>query len=269
MTSTQQCLCAPTHGTFDPNYIKFLSRVGPDECREQMRQFQEHALARRDSLLAMVPDDGYDFMGRDRALEFAILETPFAFWQYQDESACALIPGAMASDIELYDFIDAIVGIGFFSDPSLDFYAPYFYQAATQLGAGGIDESGLLLRYPGQDIPQNYPPAGVPKVFEPAAMPRIEDWVRSHGQRFIFIYGENDPWSTNAFRVSTHNDAYRFYVRGLQGNHGADITALAEADREQPWRNSPHGSMFHPRSRQRCGSSIRAGSTSPRAQNCS
>ncbi len=223
-----------SHRTSDPRYVRFLSLVGPADCRARMTQFQQRALVRRDSLLAMIPDDGYEVIGLDRALEFAILETPFAFWQYQDETACAGIPDALASDEELLDFIDAVVGVSFYSDSVLDYYAPYFYQSATQLGAPRIDENNLdhLLRYPGQDIPQNYPPINVPKIFDLSAMLRIEGWVRWSGQRFIFIYGENDPWSTNAFRVTQANDSHRVFVRGLEGNHGANITTLSEADRE-------------------------------------
>lgn len=223
---------APTsQGSNDARYVKFLSQVGPAECRDQLRRFQEVALSRRDALLAMISGD-FAAIGKDRALEFAILETPFAFWQYQNESLCAAIPGAADSDETLLWFLEAVVGLAY--DETINYYAPYYYQSATQLGGPRIDERALgsLLRYPRQDIPENYPPLGVEKVFENEAMPRVEEWVKSFGERMLFIYGENDPWSTNPFQVQARNDSWRLFVRGAGGNHGANLGKLSTADRD-------------------------------------
>ena len=224
---------APTsQGGNDARYVQFLAQVGTADCRERLRRFQEVALSRRDGLLALMAD-GYAALGKARTLEFSILETPFAFWQYQDASLCPEIPGAADSDATLLAFVEAIVGLDP-SDARLHYYAPYYYQSATQLGGPRIDERGLgaLLNYPRQDIPQNYPPQGVPKVFQHDAMPRIEAWVQGFGERMLFIYGENDPWSTNPFQVQARNDSWRLVVRGAGGNHGANLARLSTADRE-------------------------------------
>lgn len=52
--------------------------------------------------------------------------------------------------------------------------------------------------------------------------------MKAFGQRMLFIYGENDPWSTNAFEVSRRNDSYRFFTPA--GNHGASILDLPDAE---------------------------------------
>ncbi|MBK6427598.1 MAG: hypothetical protein IPF82_15765 [Blastocatellia bacterium] len=59
----------------------------------------------------------------------------------------------------------------------------------------------------------------------------IERFVLEEAQRVLFIYGENDPWSTNAFAASAANDSYRLFVTGRDGNHNADIDKLSSADR--------------------------------------
>ena len=69
------------------------------------------------------------------------------------------------------------------------------------------------------------------KSFDPAVMPMIERFVLEDAERMIFIYGANDPWSTNAFAVSSNNDSYRLFVTGLDGNHNSDIDKLSSADR--------------------------------------
>ncbi|MBK6315718.1 MAG: hypothetical protein IPF53_15855 [Blastocatellia bacterium] len=78
-----------------------------------------------------------------------------------------------------------------------------------ELGGPAVGEPSLedLIRYPGQDGPVILPPLGVEKPFEPDVMPMIERFVLEEAQRVLFIYGENDPWSTNAFAVSASNDS--------------------------------------------------------------
>ena len=223
-----------SHGTSDQRYVTFLTQVGPADCRAKLKDFQVAALQQRDAILPLVPDGDHAVLGKDRALEFAVLELPFAFWQYLDQTTCSQIPPGSATPAELLDFINAVVGMDMLGDATLAYYAPYFYQSATQLGGPGYDESGLeaLLRYPGQDIPENYPPLGVAKPFDPSMMAKVERWVQLKGRHFIFIYGENDPWSTNAFQVTHRNDSYRYYVRGDAGNHGAGLADLTMQERD-------------------------------------
>jgi hypothetical protein len=232
VAATVPYVAPSSKGAYDARYVQFLSRVGPADCRAKLRSFQELALSRRSSLLDLIPDYGYGYLGKDRALEFMILELPFAFWQYQSVSLCPAIPVAGASDGELLNFIDYLVGLSFYGDDTLDYYSPYFYQSATQLGGPRYDDRGLAgLLYPRQDIPANYPPY-VTKVFDPGVMPDIEEWMRTMGQQVLLIYGENDPWSSGAFEVRTRNDAYRIYVRGEGGNHGASIARMTANDRD-------------------------------------
>lgn len=226
---------APTsHGTYDRRYATFLSTLGPSDCRANMQAFQVAALQQREAILPLIPEGQHAHLGKDRALEFAVLETPFTFWQYLSEASCSQIPAATATPAELLAFINAVVGIEFYGDATLDYYAPYFYQSATQLGGPAYEEQHLasLLRYPGQDVPENYPPANVNKPFDVAIMPAVEYWVLTRARRFIFIYGENDPWSTNAFRRMARNESYRFVVRGQDGNHGAKLVTLTPSERD-------------------------------------
>lgn len=235
VVATVPYVAPSSHGTSDPRYVTFLGNVGPADCRLALRNFQKAALQKREAILPLIPDsDGYTVLGKDRALEFAVLELPFAFWQYGDQTLCPYVPAPTATAQELLDFIDWIIGVAFYADPTLDFYKSYFYQSATQLGGPKYDERNLraLLRYPGQDIPENYPPLGVPKTFDASMMTKVEQWVRSKGKRFVFIYGANDPWSTGPFDVKPANDSYRYFVYGDPGNHGANLTKLSQAERD-------------------------------------
>ncbi len=87
-------------GPSDPHYIRFLSRVGDEACRERIRDYQQDALSRRDELVTQMVLAGaaqgltFDFLGADKAFEFSVLELPFAFWQYGAAQYCLLHPHA-------------------------------------------------------------------------------------------------------------------------------------------------------------------------------
>ncbi|RKH36180.1 hypothetical protein D7Y13_01585 [Corallococcus praedator] len=227
-----------SYGTQDPRYVRFLSKLGTPECRERIRGFQREVLERRAEVEPLFVEAGqsqgltYNLLGVDKAVEFTLLEFAFAFWQYGNASLCDAFPPAGGPAQGLVDLMDEVVGLSYMSDSDMDYYAPYDFQAATQLGSYASDERHLrgVQRYPGQYEPRALVPFDMkPYKFNPFAMPLIEGWVKAFGQRILFVYGENDPWSTGAFDVRSRNDSYRFYVPG--GNHGSSIRFLPAADR--------------------------------------
>jgi hypothetical protein len=223
-----------SHGTRDQRYVAFVANLGSAKCQRRLVAFQRRALKKREKLQRYMGGDSYDILGRDRALEFAVLEMPFIFWQYGSAQLCDEIPGAGSSARQIYVFLDQIVQVGSYGDGTITAFEPYWYQAATELGWPAVGEAGLedLLRYPGEDGPEILPPFGVPKDFDTAVMPLIEEFVLGDAERMLLVYGANDPWSTNAFAVSAKNDSYRLFVTGTAGNHGAEILDLPVADRE-------------------------------------
>jgi hypothetical protein len=221
-----------SHGLRDARYVPFIDRIGTAACRQRLVDFQRNALAHRSELVALLPDGAFSILGVDRALEFAIVETPFAFWQFGRFNSCASIPGSGASATELMDFLDQVTFVLSYADDTLLFYAPYYYQAATELGGPRYDERNLnrWLNYPREDIPPVYPPIGVEKDFNRSTMQQVEQWVNTSATRMLFIYGANDPWSASAFDVKSKNDSYRIYVTGTSGDHLASIFELPETD---------------------------------------
>lgn len=227
-----------SHGPQDPRYVQFLSRVGDAACRERLQDFQRDMLSRREELVPQVATSiaaqglTYEHIGVDRGFEFMVLELPFSFWQYGDPETCPAIPAPGAPAEEVLAALEGIVGYFYLSDGSLNYYAAYNFQAGTQLGSYRTDERHLrgLLKYPRQYTPASQVPFSIESYgFDHGAMPRIEAWVKSRGERILFVYGQLDPWSTNAFDVRERNDSYRFFVPG--GNHGSFIFRLPEAER--------------------------------------
>jgi PS-10 peptidase S37 len=223
----------------DPSnrFIQFLEQVGTDPaCRDALTQFQVTALtgSMRDGLIALLPQAGsfQGILGEQRALEFAVEEMPFIFWQYGSQSDCAAIPPAGATASEYFGFLDGVVSLYTYSDADLTDYLPYYHQSATQLGYPIDDERAFadVLMYPAADQPPAYIPAGVPTppYDGGAAMLDVQGWIHTAGSRLLLVYGQNDPWSAGAIDLAGARDSFRFFVPG--GNHGSNLHGLSPAD---------------------------------------
>jgi hypothetical protein len=233
-----------SYSTTDPVYVDFLMAVGGAAqagCRAALEAYQRTLLSRRAEVeplmaaAAVAAGDTFDTFGLAKAYDYSVVELPFAFWQYGNATRCLSVPAADAPAQALFDFMDAVLlGVtSWVGDASLAYYAPYYYQSATQLGGPAYPQAHLLDLLPGgveaDDLPERYPPPGVTKTWDPAAMPAVGAWVSASGQRLLFVYGENDPWSSRPFQPDAANDSHRFFVPA--GNHSAKISLLPDAER--------------------------------------
>jgi hypothetical protein len=226
-------------GILDPRYLGFVEQLGAKGCGAALKSLQREILLRRPAMLermrAVADAEGYsyDLIGEDRALESAVIELPFTFWQYSDASACAEVPGETALDDEVWEFFEAIDSPVLWSDDGILSYEPYYFQAGIELGYPAYDESNVadLIMFPGLDVPATYVPSTTTPAHDPAAMADVSDWLAREGEAILFIYGENDPYSAAPFEPGEGRDALRFFVPGQ--NHGAAIADLPPAEREQ------------------------------------
>ncbi|MEV0590319.1 S28 family serine protease [Nonomuraea cavernae] len=223
----------------DRAYDEFFANVSDAACRTALDNVQKEALKRRDRLVprfeAEAAQNGYTFtqsLGTaDRSFEMTVLDSVWAFWQYSSESDCADVPPATATDDEIYDWIDTVAGFSFYTDQGIDYYVPYYRQAAAQLGWPELTFKHLrgLTRYPGLYQPNSVIPAALRTFHNPLPMLDVDHWVSKQSSRMMFVYGQNDPWSAERFTPS-RNDSYLYVAPGA--NHGANISRLPEAERQ-------------------------------------
>lgn len=224
----------------DPRYEPFFDDVGEPACRQDVRDFQRDALGRRAAIEPLARGSGtargltFERIGGiARALERGIVEFEWGYWQYLGLGYCDRIPDSTADDQTVLAFLEQIRSLTNMSDQTIAVFEPYFYQSFTQIGYPGIPSTHLddLRQFGDEDDVQALLPASTTAVFDPAAMRDIADWVMNEGERIMFIYGEHDPWTGGAFDIGSAPDAYRFVVP--DGDHGANVGALATAEREQ------------------------------------
>jgi hypothetical protein len=223
----------------DEAYDRFFDVVGTDSaCRTALNNFQREAFNRRTELVnmyeAFAAANGLTFNQvfgtADAAFEFAVLDTRWAFWQFFLQSDCPSVPATTASTQEIWDFIDNVAGFAFYADQGILPFAPYFYQAATQLGWPQLKFKHVrdLLRFPGLYNEANSSlPADLRSPHDDWPMKDIDHWVSKDSSQMLFVYGANDPWGGEQFHPSSH-DSFTFTAAGF--NHGSTIARLSPAD---------------------------------------
>ncbi|WP_240809746.1 S28 family serine protease [Actinomadura sp. WMMA1423] len=227
----------------DRAYDKFFQTVGSDpECRANVKALARKFLERRPEMLkrfkAAADENGWTFeilRTQDRAFENSVMDYEWGFWQYSLQSACASLPKAgTATDDQLYETLDNISGLSFYSDQGLSPYIPYYYQAGTQLGWPTPKFKHLrpLLRYEDSYQPRTYVPRDIPMRFDNGrAMRDIDKWVRGNANHMLFLYGANDPWGSEPFRLGRGSRDSAVYVApGM--NHSGRLIAKLPADQQ-------------------------------------
>ncbi|MEU5578144.1 S28 family serine protease [Streptomyces huasconensis] len=226
----------------DSGYERFFETVGTKECRDALNAVQREMLVRRDTLLPKFEADAKangdtfeETLGTtDRAYEFAVLDQVWNFWQSGTAADCPTVPDAQkATDDQLYDWSKKH-GLSVYRDEDLgtNGSGPYYRQAATQLGWADLRFKHLkgVRHYPDLYQPNSVLPAAMRGTYNNRTIADVDRWVKTRGQRMMFVYGQNDPWSAERFTPS-HRDSHRYVVPGA--NHGASIAKLPAAEQAE------------------------------------
>jgi len=225
-------------GAPDLRYAPFLDAVGTPECRQAVRDAATEMLANRRAMLTTRTQDeatanGYVYarVPIDPAVESAVFNLEWSFWQYFGITYCPMVPLPSATDDAMWKFLDDVSPVSDNRDERIAQFEAYYFQAYLQLGYpdGGAMYLDPYLRYTDADY-LNALPTAQPAYDGGAAMLDIDDFVRTRGERLLFIYGEWDPWTAGKFELGDARDSSLFIQP--QGTHGSRITRLPAADRD-------------------------------------
>jgi hypothetical protein len=224
-----------TFGIKDERYPAYLRNIGGGDCFEKLKKVQFYALKHRTELLTLL--NNYIRTGtliyslnRETILELGIMDYPFTFWQYYNYS-CSEIPDTTTSTpAQIFNHINSIASFRYYSDDYIAYYEPAFYQALTELGQVEYENyyNGLLkkidLSTTGNPNIELLAPQGITYSFNKVPMLEIYSWLQNHGDKIIYIYGKNDPWSAGAIELTGVADALSFMQNGT--NHKVRISDL-------------------------------------------
>lgn len=224
------------HG--DARYATFIDSVGPELCRQAIRDAvvdmlgdaRFEAMFQRAEVKANQLGHTFQRVALRPAVEAAITSLEWSFWQYAGTGYCGQVPKLPFSDGTLWAFLDTFSPVT--TDAILDSFEPYYYQSLYELGFpddGTADYTAGLLRYTAADYEGIYPRNTVAPTFRPEAMLDIDQWVRTEGTRFLFVYGEWDPWSGGPYELGAATDSQRSFVP--QATHAAGLVGLVPDDK--------------------------------------
>jgi len=210
----------------DPRVYEFLSNVGTDECRSKIRDFQIQLFERKKEIFPMfvayAKRKNWEFkMGLERAYELSVLEYPFAFWQWG--ASCESIPERGSPAQILFLQWKMVNPFTFFDEEDIEKTRPFFYQAMTEIGMYGyqVKPFSKYLKDTANITFSFAMPEGHDVKFNAETMKDIDSWLKESGNNMLYIYGQNDAWSSTAVDPGSKTNAVKMYNPG--GSHSSRI----------------------------------------------
>ena len=232
----------------DSAYDRFFANVGTKECRDRLNAVQREALVRREPLekkyagvrrrRAATPSTPSAAL--DKAYEAVVLDYVWALLAVQPARRLRPHPGRRDRDRPGRSATRSTRSPASPPTPTRAWRrtrrtttrrAP----SSARPTSSSRTSSGLS-RY-GYQPPRNFVPRDIPMKFQPQAMRDVDNWVRHDAHQMLFVYGQNDPWGAEPFRLGKGaRDSYVYHAPGA--NHGANVAGLVDAESETPPRAS-------------------------------
>ncbi len=229
---------APINNDYEDERIyDFLNTTGSDKCRNNIISYQRKLLENRDKILPLLnyyskgAGAEYTYLSIDEAFEYAVLEYSFSFWQ--SGISCNDIPDSMDSLNEMLDHFIAVSNITFFSDAIIAKYGSHYYQSAEEMGYYGYETNNfkdLLIALPIEPYPYAaLTPNKIPVTFDDTLLKGVNKWLKSNANKFIYINGATDTWSSTAVPQSKNENSVWFFIDGKH-HYNARIRNMDKPD---------------------------------------
>ncbi len=202
----------------DPRTTEHINTVGAPECRAKITAFQRAVLENRSAVMTVFSDYAatnkmqFTQIPMNEALEYAVLEFSFSFWQWGGK--CDEIPQPNASPAALFDYLNKIVGVGTYNDKGFYNYLPSFYQHLSELGYYGFDLTPVadLLTIVKSSSNDRFEPKDVKISYNPKYIKKVRKYVENKGDKILYIYGGYDTWFSCAPTPNSNLDALKMVL---------------------------------------------------------
>ncbi len=173
--------------------------------------------------------ESFDRLSLNRAYELAVLEFSFSFWQYGHE--CNEIPDEQVDVDSTLTYFLSISNPSFFSDKSIEYYAPFYYQMGTEMGYYGYNTSEFkdLLKYVDKEPSAVFVTTTDGRNFDPELTKKAYGYFTHKLENTVYIYGGIDTWSSTAIHPDKNLDVY--YIQ-MAGKHHANARIKNMSARE-------------------------------------
>ncbi len=225
------------NGLEDPRTEAHIKSIGTNKCRGSIFKFQRNVLNNRDSVIYQIDKYAdkknmkFTEIPVEEALEYAVMEFPFSFWQWGGN--CEEIPVENATAKEMFDYINKIVGIGFYNDKTYYNLLPSYYQHMTELGYYGFDPTPVkdLLEVAHEPTNLRFSPRNVDLTYNPDYMNKVRNYIENKGEKILYIYGGYDTWGACAPNPKPNVDALKMVLE--EGSHKTRIKDFSKEDQQK------------------------------------
>lgn len=211
----------------DPRINLFLRTVGTPECRALLLDFQRKLLKMEDEILPFIKrykrQNQIEFPLSDGLVyEFAVLELPFTFWQWAPFSCESLINIENTPEAMFYKLEEAGI-LDLYSVESQNYYLPFLVQAYHEIGYYNFDIDSLKtdLKYVQDPSNSVFLPDSLHLPYLDNQMEKVHHWLANHGDNFVYIYGELDPWIATSPNPDSRTNALKMVLSG--GSHATRL----------------------------------------------
>lgn len=221
----------------DPKTEIHINTVGSNSCRAKIASFQRLVLENRESILnemsaySALKKMQFTEVSLEEALEYAVLEYPFSFWQWG--SKCEDIPKNNVTPKELFEYLNGVIPISFYNDKTYFELLPSYYQHLTELGYYGFDTGPVkdLLQVVHHPTNLRFAPKNVDLTYNLEYIKEVRTYVENKGNKILYIYGEFDTWGACAPSPKPHVDALKMVLKG--GAHGTRIRHFSKEEQDR------------------------------------
>jgi hypothetical protein len=128
--------------------------------------------------------------------------------------------------------LDEVAGIDWVSEIGVKRFEPFYYQTLTEIGFYGYDIEPFKDYVSFTRDPDFLftAPEGVTVIYDPGPMEKIDAFIRHEAENMIFIYGEDDPWTSTAVDLTYKTNSIKIVKPG--GSHLTRINNLPEKQKK-------------------------------------
>lgn len=207
----------------------FMETVGTSEIRDVIFAFQKEVLKNIDSIENLMNIDffEYSFMrigGIYNALQYAILDFPYIYWQMGHSSA---IFDRLKAPLDYYNVLKSVVNLLKFCDDEISKNQTAYYQFYTENGFYEYSET-LKHKLGVKDIKNNievFLPPNIEIKYNPYIILNTIKKLNKNNYKIIFIYGENDPWVSTSLKPPMNDDS--LFIISKNKSHNIKINELS------------------------------------------
>lgn len=231
-------------GKQDARFGPWLASLGGPayaSCRQVTQELEGGVMARKDDL-ALGLRGTYTLIGSRTNALWAAMSGSALWGMFQMGAQDDPMRGcpayvAIGNDPDFPSYIEQYAGYAeSYADESFEGQAldGYSYQTQNELGSPGGNRAHLEQYGPIPQLTDDgallFGATPLPE-FEPRAMQDIQRWLKTSGERFVFIYGGFDPWSAAQLDIEGTREAMKVMVPGQ--HHGVGLQDLAGTQRDE------------------------------------